>query len=685
MSSFWQNLVSTLGAPVTNTASKVQGMQTQVAQQKQNLSQQQQKQDQDFVQTNLDHGARIVHAGMVKDDNFQDPNAATGADPVSDDAKAAQGPAPQIAPYILRKADTSRVVTRKMTDGTQVQFELPTPEEQNARSLHQQYINRFSPEAQQMVTQGDIDAANRAGAVAGATAGATETGRQRALATSRQENGVDIQNPGGSGTTRVLPEEVGSVASGLTTAADAAQLVRQKQIAEASQGLGGVMTPGAYKLLHGTYSRQFGPDVMARFDKPEDFDPRISPLHARMQAMTPGDQQKFSMLATMSPADWSDRVDKILPATGSSKGLNIAAHSAVDGYLKRGEYDKADAFVKDLFDQQQKNQGAVDVARNTAPIKIDVGGAIARATANAQAQVAQSTPGLGGPTAAPAAGGGGQTGPGGAPAQTTPAAAPAANPNPHGDEYLKRLNPAFGAGVRAIAEGRDAMPEGRAATSGPGALMRQAVYQYDPDFSAQRAQTRKQFASDKNIQALNTAAAHLDQLGEAAKALNNGSFVPGNAIWNDIKQTFGSSAPTNFSAVQAAVASEMASALKGNATDPEIAAMRENVAKAGSPQQLAGVVDTNLHLISQKLNEKNEAYHQYIPGDQVWSPVHPTARGVFDKHGITLASEAHRAPAGAAPAAGAGFKATMMDSKGLPIGINAKTNRWEHADGTPAN
>jgi hypothetical protein len=164
-----------------------------------------------------------------------------------------------------------------------------------------------------------------------------------------------------------------------------------------------------------------------------------------------------------------------------------------------------------------------------------------------------------------------------------------------------------------------------------------AVTQYDPDWSAQRAQIRHAFTSGadgRNIGALNTAAVHLDQLGQAAQALGNGTFTPGNQLWNSLKQTFGASAPTNFNAVRSAVDSEMASALKGNATDQEIAAMHDNLSRAASPKQLQGVIENNLHLLGAKLNTYQERYNQQIPGDTHWSPILPTAKQVFDQHQI---------------------------------------------------
>jgi hypothetical protein len=124
-------------------------------------------------------------------------------------------------------------------------------------------------------------------------------------------------------------------------------------------------------------------------------------------------------------------------------------------------------------------------------------------------------------------------------------------------------------------------------------------------------------------------------LADAADALRNGSFVPGNAAYNYISGMLGHPAPTQFEAVKAAVVGELATALKGYATDQEIHTIAANIQQAASPEHMKGAVDNNLHLIGTKLNTYHEAYHQLIKDkDNVWSPILPSARSVFQKHGF---------------------------------------------------
>lgn len=219
-----------------------------------------------------------------------------------------------------------------------------------------------------------------------------------------------------------------------------------------------------------------------------------------------------------------------------------------------------------------------------------------------------------------------------------------------GPDLVKTFG-AKGAMVQSIVDGRQSMPQGFALKSPYWQDIMNKVYQVDPQFSEQRAQIRKAFATGpdgKNIGALNTATVHLDALGEASKALDNGSFTPGNAAYNYVSKIFGSNAPTDFDSLKSAVAGEMATAMKGNATDIEIRTIGETLNKASSPKQLAGVVNDFLHLNAQKLNTYQERYQQQIPGDTAYSPVLPSAAKVFANHGIGTGANAPSSAQGGA-------------------------------------
>ena len=241
-----------------------------------------------------------------------------------------------------------------------------------------------------------------------------------------------------------------------------------------------------------------------------------------------------------------------------------------------------------------------------------------------------------------------------------------------GQDFLQTLDPARQQVVKAYAEGRQTFPNGFALRTPYFQGLQRDLLQYDPQWSEQRAEIRKNFTVGKdadNIGSLNTAAVHLDALSEAAKALANGSFTPGNAAWNQIRSVFGNSAPTTFETVKNAVAGEQANALKGSATDQEISNVAKTINAANSPQQLADAIDkASMPIMAQKLNTYKERYEQQIPGDTVYSPVLPSAAAVFQKHGVGATS---------APAQSAGhkvgdlivqgnrtFKATAVDKDG---------------------
>jgi hypothetical protein len=219
-----------------------------------------------------------------------------------------------------------------------------------------------------------------------------------------------------------------------------------------------------------------------------------------------------------------------------------------------------------------------------------------------------------------------------------------------GDAFLRTLNPADAARVRAIADGRESPPStsgGAAKVNGP---LIAAVEQFDPTWSKERAKLRTSFTTGpdgRNIGALNTAVVHLDQLHEAAKAMNNGSWQPGNAIYNYFAQKYGAATVTNYASVMNALAGETASALKGNATDPEIAHVMETLQRNMGPEQMEGVALTQLHVLGAKMQTYNERFHAVAPDDP-WTPILPSARAVFARYGFDPTKPA------AQPAPGAG-------------------------------
>lgn len=164
-----------------------------------------------------------------------------------------------------------------------------------------------------------------------------------------------------------------------------------------------------------------------------------------------------------------------------------------------------------------------------------------------------------------------------------------------GDAYLGTLNPAFAARLKAIARGDEAAPTGRAATSGPGALLMNALYRYDPDFTPLLAQKRKTELADftktgsgdagGKIVALDTMIHHADLYLETADALKNGTFVPGNRVYNAVATAFGKAPPTEAGLVAQFFAGETAK-VAGEQSQGEVNAILDKMKTDGSPEQM---------------------------------------------------------------------------------------------------
>ena len=245
-------------------------------------------------------------------------------------------------------------------------------------------------------------------------------------------------------------------------------------------------------------------------------------------------------------------------------------------------------------------------------------------------------------------------------------------PQTTGDDFLKTISPSMASQVKAVAMGDDNMPSA-GSRSQAAIQLRDMVYRYDPSFTTQRAQIRKALTSGaegRNIGNLNTAAVHLHALGEISKAMDNGSFQPGNALYNAVATQLGSTPPTNYEGLRQAVAGEMDAALHGTSTIPGRADIAATIPAKAAPGQISGAVDTNLHTIAQKLNTYRERYEQQIPNDKVWSPILPSAAAVFSKHGVDTGPVTNNASAVAAPKSKADYDA-------LPKGAHYTKNGQE--------
>jgi hypothetical protein len=196
--------------------------------------------------------------------------------------------------------------------------------------------------------------------------------------------------------------------------------------------------------------------------------------------------------------------------------------------------------------------------------------------------------------------------------------APAVGQDIHGDDYLKTLPSTMSAQVKAYAEGRQPLPTGFALKSPYFQNMLRMVTQYDPTFDAvnynARAGTRRDFTSGKSavtINAMNTALGHLDQLDNAATALNNGDFPKVNAIGNWFSTETGKPAPKNFNAIAGLVAEELTRVYRGvGGAEADIKRHMDDISVNSSPEQIRGALYNISELLKSKLDAMGEQYNQ---------------------------------------------------------------------------
>lgn len=261
-----------------------------------------------------------------------------------------------------------------------------------------------------------------------------------------------------------------------------------------------------------------------------------------------------------------------------------------------------------------------------------------------------------------------------------------------GDDFLQTIPQSERAMVKKIAnydEGLDMI----AARGGERTKFMRWVSQYNPNYRVDNyknvATLKKNFQGGgpqgQQVAALNTAILHMDELIPLINDLDNGSVQS----WNRLKNWWSENiadvpAPTNFTALQGALAGEIASVLsKGSGTVSEIEAQKEAANKAQGPRALAGWVKTLVPTLGSKAFVLEQQYHQ-IPGlspTDEWHAVFPKQRDILLKYGYDPVSGSHKkksAPQGA-------FNLVKDKSPGpytLTDARGRKLRVMKHEDGT---
>lgn len=191
-----------------------------------------------------------------------------------------------------------------------------------------------------------------------------------------------------------------------------------------------------------------------------------------------------------------------------------------------------------------------------------------------------------------------------------------------GEEYLKTIPPALAAQVRALAEGRLAIPRGAALRSPRVMQLYAAASQYDPTLDEANAQTRvatrKDFTSGKSAQslnAINTVMGHFDDLDHAIDDLRNFDAPWLNTVTGAVAYNAGDKryqvALKKFEAAKAAVARELTRAYRGTGGNvSDIEEFEKQLSSADSPAALHATVRKYVQLLGSKIQALGDTYNQ---------------------------------------------------------------------------
>lgn len=161
---------------------------------------------------------------------------------------------------------------------------------------------------------------------------------------------------------------------------------------------------------------------------------------------------------------------------------------------------------------------------------------------------------------------------------------------------------------------------------------------YDASQFAVRAPTRIAFTDGiqgRQINAINTAIGHLDQLATLGDQLNNSAFVPGNKLYNAVTSIFGSARVTSFDTLKDALAGEVSAVLaQSGATVSGIAEAKEKIHASSSGAQLAGYVQTLIPVFGSKLTALDYTFHQAMGADDPFSALSPESKRILTKLGF---------------------------------------------------
>jgi len=190
------------------------------------------------------------------------------------------------------------------------------------------------------------------------------------------------------------------------------------------------------------------------------------------------------------------------------------------------------------------------------------------------------------------------------------------------------------AAAEDVANYKVAPPTGRNLLSGNWPAVMKLVKQINPNYDAtqfnSKNKARMAFATGKQgdiTRSLSVATDHLDQLSQAADALNNGGIPAANKVANFFSQQTGNPQVTNFNAMKEIVGDEVVKAVVGTGgASKDREAIKSDFSAANSPAQLQGVIQKYKGLMAGQLNGLRRQYEQNTGLKDFDSFISPTAQ-----------------------------------------------------------
>jgi hypothetical protein len=197
---------------------------------------------------------------------------------------------------------------------------------------------------------------------------------------------------------------------------------------------------------------------------------------------------------------------------------------------------------------------------------------------------------------------------------------------------------------------------------GPGSAIMRKVLLINPDYNANMWQAQRDTVNEFSntsvgkaggqALALNTLVHHADLWLQAAEALKNGNFRPGNAAYNAVASTFGSAPPTEANLVARFLAGETGKVASGGVpAEGEINGILKNLGNDAGPDQIAAAGKSLLQVAGGRmvpLKERAKAMHV----DGIVQVLGPDAEAILRRRGFDPETMKPAAPGAATGAAG---------------------------------